>query len=323
MHSPSSSSKNIRILLVGDQSVGKSTLIMMYILNYTNSIHTKGTFAQQLCNEIYNRDKQQQQQQPTVGCNIQIQIHNVQSSNNNQQEYFVDWYDIGAKYFDNLKANEVFFSHYNGVVFMFDMYDNNSLQFYEDKISPFVSNTSSALSQHDYGQKMDSTVTIASSSSSTLLPTTVTQRRGMDTVPPILKRGSRPQQKDSTGIDTHVPILIIGNHCSQFSTSTMDTMELPLISGTTYTKGRGIFQLFSSAFSMTLFVLSKILCMSEYFQSNETSQRNLTKTRALASRLQHSLKADYMELDTPGLTVSQRRLIDNFLDKVIYSNYHD
>ena len=200
--------KSVRLLLIGDDSVGKST------------------FVQQLCN-YQNRSLEDilNKQNPTVGCNVQVQTHTVQISHSVQQEYFVDWYDIGSKYFDSLKANEVFFSSYNGIVFMFDMFDNSSLQFY-DKVAKLLAVSKSQGADHTV--ITDSTVTV-SSSSSTILPSTLTtKRRGIDS---SLSGGSLTKQQPSSlrrnADDTgSIPILIIGNHCSQFSSQTATTTTL-------------------------------------------------------------------------------------------------
>jgi hypothetical protein len=317
------SSKAIRLLLVGDSSVGKTTFILQLTQN--------GSLE----------DILRKQQQPTVGAQLYSSIHTYSTNQNSTIEYFVDWLDIGSKYFDVLKANEVFFSSYNGIVFMFDMYDSNSLKFWEN-VSKLIHSTRDGRTR-SAESRIDSTVTV--SNSSTYFPTTVTN--------PILRRqmSYMAEQETKRRINLHndnsndlglVPVLIIGNHCSQFTgflkaNQLVESLDLPLLNGDNASKlamnsssslptqslFRKMLNCFTNVVSFSLFVLSKVFLMSDYFPTNETSQRNIARTRSLASKLQHSLHADYMELDSSYLTASQRRLVDNFLDRVIFSGYEN
>jgi len=149
--------------------------------------------------------------------------------------------------------------------------------------------------------------------------------------------------------NNQVPVLMIGNHSSTGTGSSTGSgggggasasFDLPMTVGDEIGGGGGggfkaydisnrrsqsLFGLWpqqllscvSIVGKLSFYLLSKLLFMGEYYPSGETSQKQMMSTRAMASRLQQNIFADYLELDSARVTLSQKRLVENFLDRVI------
>jgi GTPase SAR1 family protein len=261
-----STERTIRILVLGDSGVGKTT------------------FLEQLCNNI------SKQQQTTLGCKLHVQMHSYHES-----DYFVEYFDIGTNENLDKRATSLFYANdYDGIFYVFDLLDYSTLDsFY---------NVRQAINQ--IIQMRDN---MKSNIYSGHLPTT-------------FRRASTRRSLQN------LPILFVGNNSSSFYEHTQTTSSASLLPGAPLEKPKSqssiayIVNFFVAFFYLILFIFTKIFFMSDYYRGTQKNS-HMSKIRSTVHSLQQETLADYIELDcSKNLQMSQRRIIENFLDRVIMGN---
>lgn len=94
----------VKVLLVGDSGVGKSCLT--HLIAHNEPIHNPSW---------------------TVGCSVEVKLHEFREGTQHQKSYFVELWDIGGSS-NHRSTRSVFYNSVHGIIFVHDLTNRKSQQ---------------------------------------------------------------------------------------------------------------------------------------------------------------------------------------------------
>ncbi|XP_071519764.1 rab-like protein 3 isoform X2 [Panulirus ornatus] len=92
----------VKILVVGDSGVGKSSLVHLIC------------HGQTLSNSSW-----------TIGCSVEVRVHEYREGTPSQRQYFVELWDVGGSN-SHKNARHVFYNHVHGIILVHDLTNRKS-----------------------------------------------------------------------------------------------------------------------------------------------------------------------------------------------------